>query len=272
MITASIVLYKSRPSEVERLLKCVEESIIEKVYVVDNSPTDVLQEIVSHCSSKAEYLFGQGNVGYGEGNNLGLKKSINSCAKYHVILNPDIIFEPDVIVALQHYMDNHVDAGLIKPEQENPGREFNTAAKLLPSPFVTFGRRFFPHSWTECINKRYEMHGVDLNVTRNVPNFSGSFLFLRVSTLKDVGLFDSRYFMYFEDFDLVRRFHKISKTIFYPHKTIIHAHGAEHKKSKKLLLAGLIGGIKYYNKWGWFFDAERKRWNREALSDVSICE
>lgn len=272
MITASLVLYKSKVSEVERVLECVEKSVIDKVYVVDNSPTDTLQSVVTQGFPKAEYIFGQGNVGYGEGNNIGLQKALYSCANYHVILNPDIVFEPDVIIDLQNYMDNHDDVGLIKPEQKNPNEAFNTAAKLLPTPFSTFGRRFFPKCIVDKINKQYEMRNVDLNVTRNVPNLSGSFLFIRVSILKQVGLFDNRYFMYFEDFDLVRRIHKVSKTVFYPHKTIIHAHGAGHKRSWKLLMFGLISGVKYYNKWGWFFDSDRVKWNREALSDMSICK
>ena len=271
MITASLVLYNSNKADLVRVLDCVERSIIDIFYVIDNSSSDTLQLLVGNFK-KCKYIFGQGNVGYGEGNNIAIRLSIDTCSKYHVILNPDIIFEPEVIKNLAAYMDEHIDTGLIKPEQTNPSREFNTAAKLLPTPFLTFGRRFFPHKWVDKLNEKYEMHVVDLSVTRNVPNFSGSFLFIRVSTLKQVGLFDKRYFMYFEDFDLVRRIHKVSKTIFYPHVHIIHAHGAEHRRSKKLLIMGLKSGIKYYNKWGWFFDSDRKKWNREALSDVSICE
>lgn len=272
MITASLVLYKSKPSDVERVLESVERSIINHVYVVDNSPSDELKSIVVTKFSKVEYIYGQGNVGYGEGNNIGLRKAMNADATYHVILNPDIIFEPTVIKTLTDFMDSHVDVGVIKPEQKNPNSDFNTAAKLLPTPFITFGRRFFPASWVARINNRYEMREVDLSVPRNVPNLSGSFLLLRVTTLKSVGLFDKRFFMYFEDFDLVRRFHKISKTLFYPHVVITHAHGAEHQHNNKLLLMALKSGILYYNKWGWFFDHERRIWNKEALSDKALYE
>ena len=81
MITASLVLYKSKPSEVERVLGCVEVSVISKVYVVDNSPTDELKVLVEKLSSKAVYLYGQGNVGYGEGNNIGIRKAMKAGSK-----------------------------------------------------------------------------------------------------------------------------------------------------------------------------------------------
>ena len=105
-----------------------------------------------------------------------------------------------------------------------------------------------------------------------MPIFSGSFLFIRTSVFDKVGLFDDRYFMYFEDFDLVRRIHKVSQTVFYPKDTIIHAHAAEHKTNRKLLMISIKSAIKYFNKWGWFFDKDRRVWNKEAQSDKSILE
>lgn len=272
MITASLVLYKSKESEVTRVLECVNNSCIDIVYVVDNSPKDTLRSIVENTSKKTRYFFGQGNVGYGEGNNIAMREAIAQNAKYHVIINPDIIFDSDVIDHLVNYMDGKDDVGLIKPKQVSPNRPGDWTAKLLPTPLDVFGRKFMPQSLVDKINRRYEMQEVDLSVIRNVPNFSGSFLFLRVSTLEQVGLFDERYFMYFEDFDLVRRIHKVSKTIYYPYDTIVHAHNAEHRRNKTLLKIGLKSGIRYFNKWGWFFDSDRRRWNREALSDESICK
>lgn len=272
MITASLVLYKSKPSEVERVLSCVERSAFDKVYVVDNSPTDVLKDIVLSTTPKAEYIYGQGNVGYGEGNNIGIRKAIASKSRYHAILNPDIIFEADVIEHLVSYLDEHQGAGLIKPQLTHLDESFEGTAMLIPTPLDTFGRRLLPKKWVEKINNRFELRNQNLTVIRNVPIFSGSFLFIRISVFETVGMFDDRYFMYFEDFDLVRRIHKVSQTVFYPKDTIIHAHAAEHKTNRKLLMISIKSAIKYFNKWGWFFDKDRRVWNKEAQSDKSILE
>jgi GT2 family glycosyltransferase len=59
-------------------------------------------------------------------------------------------------------------------------------------------------------------------------------MFLRVKTLKEKNiLFDERFFMYFEDFDIIRRLHRVGKTIYYPEVTIIHNHNKASYKSKK---------------------------------------
>jgi len=90
-------------------------------------------------------------------------------------------------------------------------------------------------------------------------------MFLNYKILKEHNLyFDDRFFMYFEDFDLMRRIHKVSKTIFYPHVSIIHDHAKESYKSKKKLIQHIKSAIKYFNKWGWIFDKERKEMNDTA--------
>ena len=52
MITASLVLYRTKEEELRRVLLCVEKSIIDIVYVIDNSPTDNLKAIVEELDYK----------------------------------------------------------------------------------------------------------------------------------------------------------------------------------------------------------------------------
>ena len=74
--------------------------------------------------------------------------------------------------------------------------------------------------------------------------------------------------MYFEDTDLVRRLHRVCKTIFYPKVTIVHAHKAEHRKNSALLKISIRSAMLYFNKYGWLFDRERRRVNRKAKEKV----
>ena len=62
----------------------------------------------------------------------------------------------------------------------------------------------------------YELRNMD--DICNVPIISGCFSLLNLDLLKkyEIKGYDNRFFMYFEDFDLSRRFHKKSKTIYYP--------------------------------------------------------
>ena len=74
--------------------------------------------------------------------------------------------------------------------------------------------------------------------------------------------------MYCEDFDLMRRIHKFAKTLYYPNVSIVHNHEKASYKSKKMLLIHIKSAIHYFNKWGWFFDKERKEMNKKILDEI----
>lgn len=255
---------------IKKVVDCVHHSCISILYVIDNSPTDVLREGILPLSSKIEYVFGQGNVGYGAGHNYALEKAIKKNSRYHVVLNPDIQFESDIIRVLAQFLNEHYDIGMIMPNVIYPNGQEQYLCKLLPTPLDMFGRRLLPKSLMQKRNFRYEMRATGYKDVRNVPCLSGCFMFLNVDTLKKVGLFDDRFFMYFEDFDLIRRIHKVSKTVFYPKVTIVHNHATEHRTNKKLLKISILSAIKYFNKWGWFFDRDRRLWNRKAFNTSMI--
>jgi GT2 family glycosyltransferase len=113
---------------------------------------------------------------------------------------------------------------------------------------------------------RFELKSSGYDKEIEVPYLSGCFMFLRTESLKKVGLFDERFFMYPEDIDLTRRMHKEYRTMFYPNVSIVHEHEKGSYKSFKLLYIHIINMIKYFNKWGWIFDKERKSINKRILS------
>jgi GT2 family glycosyltransferase len=93
-------------------------------------------------------------------------------------------------------------------------------------------------------------------------------MLLRVETLKQIGLFDNRYFMYLEDVDLCRRIHSVAQTAFYPFVSIAHRGEQGSYKSLKLLKYHICSTIKYCNKWGWLFDKERQNLNKQMLKKI----
>lgn len=268
LITASLVLYKSNLNDLDNVLQSVLNSDIDKLFIIDNSPTNKLaSHIASFNSDRLEYCYGQGNIGFGRANNIGINNALAKGSKYHIILNPDIVFDSRVISELERFMSSHLDVGLILPRVEYPNGDLQYLCKLLPSPIDIFGRRLLPSKWIQKRNNKYEMHFFGYDKVWNCPVLSGCFMFLRTSALQDVGMFDDRFFMYFEDFDLMRRIHVKYKTLYYPFVTIVHNHAAEHRTNKMLLKESIKSAIKYFNKWGWFIDSERKRINKNALNN-----
>jgi hypothetical protein len=65
----------------------------------------------------------------------------------------------------------------------------------------------------------------------------------------------------------MRRIHRVAKTIYYPDVTIIHDHMQESYKNKKMLIQYIKSACKYFNKYGWVIDKERKIMNKSTLSE-----
>lgn len=273
-ITASIVLYKTKKLDLQRVIDSFfrTRNIDLHLFLVDNSPTDELKNITKdYANNPMTYIFNNRNVGYGEGHNIAIRKAFEYDSIYHIILNPDIYFEESTIEKLAKYMENNLDVGNVMPKIVYPDGKLQYLCKLLPTPIDLIFRRFLPFKrWKENCNKRYELHESGYDKIMNVPNLSGCFMFLRIDALKKVGLFDKNIFMYLEDIDLNRRIHQKYKTMFYPSVTVVHEHQKESYKSKKLLKEHIKSAIYYFNKYGWFFDRQRKEINRIVLKNIGL--
>lgn len=269
-INISIVLYKNSKLEVEKVSKnLLDNGLNIKLFLVDNSPAKELGRDLDH---RIKYIFNNGNLGYGKAHNIIIKKSIGENTKYHLILNPDIYFEKNVIKNIYDFMEDNPDIGLLMPKVLYPNGNVQYLCKLLPSPLDLFGRRFFNwglfKSLVERRKQTYELRFADYNKIMEVPYLSGCFMFIRTRVLKKIGLFDERFFMYPEDVDLSRRIHKFYKTIYYPKVSVFHTHKKGSYKSLICLYYHVFSMIKYYNKWGWFNDKERRKVNNKTLRNI----
>jgi len=266
MITASIVIYNSSKKDLQTVVACVSNSVINSIYVIDNAPNDSLKEFTQGLSEKVVYIQGQGNIGYGAAHNIAMREAIKQNVKYHIALNPDIEFVDGVIETLRDYMDANLNTGLIMPKIVYPDGELQYLCKLLPTPMDWIGRRFIPwKNITERRNNWFELRDTGYSQIMNIPYLSGCFMFFRVDVLKEIGIFDEGIFMYGEDTDITRRIHRKYKTIFYPNVQINHVHQKESHKSSRLLWIHIKAAVYYFNKWGWLFDRERRIINKNVI-------
>lgn len=265
MITSSLVLYHSPDEQVSRILQCIEDSIIDKVYVIDNSSTKN-SEVLCKKYSKAEYQTHE-NTGYGDSHNIGMRKALSIKSDYHLVVNPDIYFDNTTIQELKKYMDENQDIAQIMPKIVNPQGELQYLCKLVPNPVDLILKRFFPGKIKEKMSYKFQLKFTDYNHIMNVPYLSGCFMFFRTSAFETVGMFDERFFMYPEDIDITRRMHEKFRTVYYPFVSVVHDHAAESYHSKKMLKVHITNMCKYFNKWGWFFDSKRQRINKQILKE-----
>jgi hypothetical protein len=90
------------------------------------------------------------------------------------------------------------------------------------------------------------------------------------AALHEVGMFDERYFMYMEDVDLCRRIHRRFKTIYFPQVVVYHHYAKGSYRSVRLMMHHIASALRYFHKWGWFFDPERVDINRESPDDTYL--
>lgn len=203
MITASIVTFHTPEKELERLIECVLHSPVSKLFIIDNSRDEGTKKLAvrKDKSLDIEYI-GSDNIGYGSAHNIGMRKALDEGADYHIILNPDVYWDDDVISKLRDFMDSNRDCGLVMPYVAYPDGSNQYLCKLLPTPFDLIGRRFIPfRKYQEVHDYEYEMHWFGYDKIAEIPCLSGCFMFLRCSVLKKTGGFDERFFMYAEDMD-----------------------------------------------------------------------
>lgn len=268
-LTASIVVYKSSlkllNDAIQSFLNSAPQSTL---YVIDNSPTDEARTVCH--DARIRYLFNNDNVGFGAAHNVALREILHS-SSYHLVLNPDVNFEANVISDLLTFMDSNKDIGLVMPKVLYPDGRLQYLCRLLPSPSTLLLRRIASERFGvgKKINRHYELQFSGYNQIMDVPFLSGCFMFLRVQALREVGLFDENIFLYTEDIDLTRRIHQRYRTVFYPGAVIYHHHVRESYKNWRTLVHHATSAVTYFNKWGWFLDYERETINRNVLVKLS---
>lgn len=262
-VSASIVTFHTDDDELRRCLGSLSSSCFDHITVIDNS-SSIKTRLLCEQWPGVTYVPSE-NIGYGAAHNIALRDSITDGHLYHLVLNPDIRFNGCEFKRLIEYMDSHPDTGSLQPMIINPDGTQQYTVRLIPTPFDLILRRFLPKALMRNRRSRYELRHMDHSQPFNAPNHQGSFMLLRCEALRDIGLFDERFFMYPEDVDLTRRIHERWKTMYVPALRVIHDHRAESYRSMRMLRIHAINMIRYFNKWGWFFDRSRKRINKELI-------
>ncbi|MDR2647778.1 MAG: glycosyltransferase family 2 protein [Oscillospiraceae bacterium] len=223
------------------------QSVDLELFLVDNHSKDNTVAVAEKAAPEAHFLCNTKNIGFGAGHN---KIIHNLQSKYHVIMNPDILLDQDAIGIMARYMDDHPDVMLCSPRIVFPitgidqvlGKRNPTLRYLLASRL-----RFLKPA--KAILDEYAMCDHDLTKPIEIENASGCFMMIRTDIFKQVGGFDERYFLYFEDCDLTRTLGLHGKTIYYPDAAIQHVWNRESKKNLRLMLVQIQSMIRYFRKW-----------------------
>jgi GT2 family glycosyltransferase len=276
-ITASLVLYNPNEEKLNKVIESFLSSKVEniKLCFVDNSPQEIdfVKKSVAKDADRLEYIFNNANIGFGAAHNIAIEKYIEK-SEYHLILNPDIYFDEDLLPSLCERLDKDKDIGLCIPKVFFPDDSVQHVNRRLPSP-MDVGMRFATRKLpvigpilAKIFKKsmdRYELKDIDQTKSFICPSIQGSFMFFRSEALKKIGFFDDRYFMYFEDIDISRRCAREYKNVVFADLKMYHSWERGSHTNKLLQRYHINAAKEYFKKWGWIFDKERKQLNKSIM-------
>lgn len=195
-VTAVVVNW-NRP---EDTLACLEslrsqEAGPPDLVVVDNGSTDDSVARIRAAYPQATLIASPHNLRFGGGYNLGIRRALEDGAEYVLVINNDATLAPDALGRMLEHAARE-DVGLVAPliyYADDPGRVWSSGGDARPLVLeVTAGERdrLDPQNWPAVLDRDF---------------VTGCCFLASRRTFEQVGLFDERFAMYYEDSDLSRR-------------------------------------------------------------------
>lgn len=230
--------------------------IIDFFYIENSiSLNDEVKEIFCHVGDRfhsVNILSNGENVGFGVAHNSVLPM-IDS--EYHLILNPDLELDKLSMAKSISFMTNNHECGLLTPFATWGDGEVQRLCKRYPSVFDLVLRGFAPSfikRFFDCRLASYEMADIlGDDVVWDPLIVSGCFMLFRTEIFKTVGGFDSRFFLYFEDFDISLRTAQISRIAYVPQVKVVHHGGRASRKGWKHIKMFGRSMVTFFNIHGW---------------------
>jgi hypothetical protein len=160
--------------------------------VIDNGSDDGSEAAIRAAFPNVPLVQTGANLGYAGGNNVGLRLALNTSARYVMLLNNDTVLREDLFAPLLEVAAAANDSVVLGPKTYS--LEDSSETQFAGVVFVKDELRF--RSLLE--QEAEEAWGKTLNRTAYIQ---GSALMIPMSVLRDVGLFDERFFLTYEEVD-----------------------------------------------------------------------
>ncbi|MBL7790079.1 MAG: glycosyltransferase family 2 protein [Chitinophagales bacterium] len=189
-----------------------------KLYLIDNSAsiesTHLLNTFLTEeLLFEYEHIVCKGNLGVAEGNNIGIRKSIEDKCEFTVLLNNDIIIENTDFLAqlLNLHIKNEFD--IIVPKIFYPDRKS-----------IWYAGGYFDRLRALGVHRNFKKIDDNLSNCNQLVTYSPTcFMSIKNSVFDTVGLMDSTYFVYTDDTDFVYRCIQLGIKLWYvPELVITH--------------------------------------------------
>lgn len=214
------------------LLRCLAsvytalDGIPARIFVQDNASGDDVRRL-KRAFPWIHLTVNTRNLGFAAAVNQALARST---AEYVVLLNPDTLVEQGFFATVLAYLRVHPDVGILGPRVLDQDGSVQGSARGFPTPLTAlFGRSSFlsarfPHN--RFTQRNLVCLQSDGRTASPVDWVSGACMVIRNEALRKTGRLDERFYIYWEDADLCRRFTNDSwKVVYFPLARCYHFAG-----------------------------------------------
>lgn len=188
------------------------QSSIEILFVDNNSSDDSVKYFSQKKVANARLIQTGDNHGYAGGNNFGFREAAGD---YIVVCNNDLELHKDWLKNLvKSARKNNADVVVPKLVYADSNKINNAGSLLMPDSDWPNKER--------GVGKPF--NDPEFNQTTEVTAFCGASPLFRRSFLEQVGMYDKRFFLYWEDGDLSWRGQKLNKKYIYEPKAVAYHH------------------------------------------------
>lgn len=231
LIAISILNYNGN-EETEALLDSLDELALSgnnlMVIVLDNHSKVPFQKTKDYKNFSLDVLQEATNLGFSGGHNKSMQLALEKGAEYIMVLNNDTIVDKNLLSMLLRAAVSHKSAGIIAPKiYFAKGQEYHKDRYSVSDLGHVLWYAGGNMDWKNIIATHRGVDEVDhgqYNKTEETEFATGCCLLLPSTVIKTVGMFDERYFLYYEDLDLNQRIKHAGYHIIYePNAFLWHA-------------------------------------------------
>lgn len=216
-------------------LQVASRGLASRTIVVDNSSADDSIDFIRHRWPGWVLLANRRNVGFGRANNQALPLFEG---RYLLLLNTDAFVAPDTLEKTVAYMDTHPRCGVLGVRLVGPDGDLQPSARYFPTPWNLFLQRT---GLTRLFPKAKLMDDLAWphDAVRQCDWVPGCFYLVRREVIEKVGLFDPRYFLYYEEVDHCLAVKRAGwEVTFFPHTSVVHLGGESAKSAGEVTPSG----------------------------------
>ncbi len=206
-----------------------------EVIVYDNGSVDGSVKKIKSDFPFVKLMAHANNIGFGRANNGAFEYA---SGRYVLLLNTDAFVEPDSLSKTIEYMDVHPNCGILGVKLIGRDGALQPSCRYFPTPWNNFLFRtglnqIFRH--TRLVDDMSWDHAS----VRQCDWVPGCYYLIRREVIEQVGLFDPRYFLYYEEVDHCFATRKAGWEIHYfPGTEIVHLGGESAKSEGELTPSG----------------------------------